>query len=245
MKLDIVKGNIVAVAADAIVLPAKTTLKEGAGASRAIFIAAGRDELTKACKNIGFCKVGEAVPTPAYQLNANCIVHAVVPKWVNGESGELELLSTAYQSALKVADMMEGCKSVAFPLLASGNNGFDAKIAFEIAVESIKSYEKTYEVKNLQRVLLVVYSDSIASIVASQGYLFSEFPIKSVTTGKTAQEINRGKTELEVIAREYWEGVCNRVLTYLGDPENRERFLDVGEKAVKAVVAVAVAKAMH
>ena len=37
MKLTIVKGNIVHIHADAIVLPANPSLKEGAGASKAIF----------------------------------------------------------------------------------------------------------------------------------------------------------------------------------------------------------------
>ena len=50
MKFDLVKSNIINVTADAIVLPANSMLKEGSGASAAIFEAAGRKDLTKACK---------------------------------------------------------------------------------------------------------------------------------------------------------------------------------------------------
>ena len=50
MKLTIVKGNIVHIHADAIVLPANPSLKEGPGASKAIFEAAGRKKLKAACE---------------------------------------------------------------------------------------------------------------------------------------------------------------------------------------------------
>ena len=138
MKFDIVKTNIVNVHADAIVLPANTALKEGSGTSTAIFEAAGRKKLTQACKKIGSCEVGSAVPTLAFDLEAKYIIHAVVPKWIDGNHNEYDLLSSAYLSALKVADIM-GCTSIAFPLLASGNNGYDLDLAFQIAKESINS----------------------------------------------------------------------------------------------------------
>ena len=46
MNFGIAKCNIVNVKADAIVLPANSALKEGPGASEAIFEAAGRRQLT-------------------------------------------------------------------------------------------------------------------------------------------------------------------------------------------------------
>ena len=68
MKFKIIKANIVDVASDAIVLPANEALKEGSGTSKAIFTAAGRKELTKACKELGHCSTGSAIPTLAYNL---------------------------------------------------------------------------------------------------------------------------------------------------------------------------------
>ncbi|MDO4492166.1 MAG: macro domain-containing protein [Lachnospiraceae bacterium] len=133
MKLRFLKGDITDIRTDAIVLPANKHLKEGSGASEAIFKAAGRKELTKACAKIGFCEIGSAVPTLGYGLKSKYIVHAVVPKWVDGNHNEYDFLSSAYLSALELADVMD-CKSIAFPLLASGNNGFDLELAFEIGV---------------------------------------------------------------------------------------------------------------
>ena len=143
MEFDIVKTNIVNVPAEAIVLPANTHLREGSGTSRSIFEAAGRKELTKACAEIGHCDVGMAVPTPAYRLNAEYIIHAVVPRWVDGEHNEYELLTSAYLAALNIADVME-CESIAFPLLASGNNGFDKKLAYQISRDTMETLVKSW-----------------------------------------------------------------------------------------------------
>lgn len=66
MVLKFFKGNIADAKVDAIVLPANTKLKEGSGASEAIYKAAGRKELTRACKKIGSCEMGSAVPTLGY-----------------------------------------------------------------------------------------------------------------------------------------------------------------------------------
>ena len=117
MKFKIIKANIVDVASDAIVLPANEGLKEGPGSSKAIFSAAGRKELTQACKKLGHRNIGSAVPTLAYNLSSKYIIHAVVPKWIDGEHSEYDLLSSAYLAALNIAEVM-GCESIAFPLLA-------------------------------------------------------------------------------------------------------------------------------
>ena len=67
--------------------------------------------------------------TLAYNLDAQYIVHAVVPKWIDGTHDEYEELCAAYLSALNIADVMR-CESIAFPLLAAGSNGFDLDLAF-------------------------------------------------------------------------------------------------------------------
>ena len=74
MKFEIVKANIIDVVSDAIVLPANEGLKEGPGSSKAIFSAAGRKELTQACKKLGHCNIGSAVPTLGYNLSSKYII---------------------------------------------------------------------------------------------------------------------------------------------------------------------------
>ena len=109
--------------ADAIVLPANTSLKKGSGASAAFFEKAGRSDLKRACKySLNEYRkkhrepvVGTAIPTLAYKLSADYIVHAIVPRWIDGNHLEYGLLSATYLSSLGLADAI-GCKSIAFPL---------------------------------------------------------------------------------------------------------------------------------
>jgi len=70
----VVRANIVNLNIDTVVLPANEQLHEGSGASRAIFKAAGRMSLTKACKEIGHCNMGSAVPTLGYNLKSKYII---------------------------------------------------------------------------------------------------------------------------------------------------------------------------
>ena len=69
--------------ADAIVLPANPELKEGSGVSTAIFKKAGREKLKKACDDIvekkGKIRVGMAVPTLCFELDATYVIHADEP----------------------------------------------------------------------------------------------------------------------------------------------------------------------
>ena len=59
-----IRNDITKVAADAIVNPANRNLLQGSGTSRAIYQAAGEQELTAACEAIGRCELGRAVCTP-------------------------------------------------------------------------------------------------------------------------------------------------------------------------------------
>lgn len=165
MELQVVKGDITSMKVDAVVLPANTALKEGSGASQAIFEKAGRKELTAACKQLAPVEVGSAIATPAYNLSAQYILHAVVPKWQGGGKNEYALLSSAYLSCLSVADAM-GCESIAFPLLAAGNNGFNMKLAAKIAQESILNYTAG---NTLKTVFLVVYNEAAKVIMVGMG----------------------------------------------------------------------------
>lgn len=212
MDMKIIKSNIINVQGDAIVLPANEKLKEGPGTSAAIFAAAGRKELTAACKQIGKCEMGFSVPTPAFKLDAKYIIHAVVPKWIDGEHNEYGLLSSAYLSAMKLADIM-GCTSIVFSLLASGNNGFDRALALEIAAKSISSFEG----EKLKNVILVVYGDNMECFVKSQGY---DVDIVESTVKKQP-----------VISDEVKKIIANGLKAaqvWLKDDNNRKKIVDFG-----------------
>ena len=147
-----IRNDITKVAADAIVNPANRNLLQGSGTSRAIYQAAGEQELTAACEAIGYCDLGKAVCTPAFRLPAKYIFHAVCPAWQGGLFGEAEQLAGAYHSALELAAEYQ-CESVAFPLLSSGNYGYPKEQAFRIAVDTITQYVMEHDLT----VYLVLY----------------------------------------------------------------------------------------
>ena len=147
-----IRNDITKVTADAIVNPANRNLLQGSGTSRAIYQAAGEQELTAACEAIGYCEPGRAVCTPAFGLPAKYIFHAVCPAWQGGLFGEAEQLAGAYHSALELAAEYH-CESVAFPLLSSGNYGYPKEQAFRIAVDTITQYVMEHDLT----VYLVLY----------------------------------------------------------------------------------------
>ena len=226
MKFKIIKANIVDVASDAIVLPANEALKEGSGTSKAIFTAAGRKELTKACKELGHCSTGSAIPTLAYNLSSKYIIHAVVPKWIDGEHSEYDLLSSAYLSSLNIAEVM-GCESVAFPLLASGNNGFDKQLAVRIAEESIKSFEGV----NLKKVFLVVYGDTMETYMKSLGYNVLVIPAHVKMNDKKIHHQDKQKKLIadgKDVVQDILEAQLEKAIEWIKKPENQKILFEAG-----------------
>ena len=151
MKFNVIQSNFAKVSADAVVLPANERLRETPGMSESVFKAAGRKQLQKACDDIGYCAVGSAVPTLAYKLNANYIIHTVVPKWIDGKHEEYALLANAYLSALQIADVM-GCETAAIPLLTPEQSGFDRDREIAIAEEIITDFYG----KNLKKIAFII-----------------------------------------------------------------------------------------
>lgn len=241
MKFDLIKTNIVNVSSDAIVLPANSKLKEGSGSSTAIFEAAGRKKLTQACKRIGYCRVGSAVPTPAFNLDAKYIIHAVVPKWIDGNSNEYELLSTTYLTSLQLADVI-GCESIAFPLLASGNNGYDKEIAFLIAQDSISSFEGT----NLKKVFIVVYGDWISSFLREKGYKVIEIPEdlkKDQKRDERNQKVEKIVADGKEILDQFVQNQIQKGMDYLKDEKNQEKILKAGIAIAKKAINSKIGRA--
>ncbi len=158
MPLLMVRNDIVNMKTDAIVNPANEDLLEGSGTSFAIYQAAGEALLEEACAKIGHCNLGEAVITDAFQLQADYIIHAVVPAWDDGYSEEESILASAYNKSLQLAKE-KGCESIAFPLLSSGNLGFPKDVALKVALSSISEFLMEHEMQ----VYLVLYdSESVA-----------------------------------------------------------------------------------
>ena len=152
MPLNIIRQSIIEVEADAIVNTANLYPAVGGGTDTAVYEAAGSEQLMEARLKIGDIEEGCAAATPAFNLPYKIIIHTVSPIWQDGKHGETELLRSCYLRSLKIAEENE-CESVAFPLLASGSNGFPKDIALKTALDAIQSYLMDHEMQ----VILAVF----------------------------------------------------------------------------------------
>jgi O-acetyl-ADP-ribose deacetylase (regulator of RNase III) len=150
--IEVVLGDITVQGVDAIVTAANESLLGGGGVDGAIHRAAG-PRLAGAGAAIGPCEPGDAMATPAFDLDppVRHVIHTVGPVWEGGSYGEAEILASCYRRSLQVADSL-GVRSIAFPAIATGIYGFPPERAAKIAVETITSTPTAVE-----RVRLVAF----------------------------------------------------------------------------------------
>ena len=151
MPFEIVRNDIVNMKVDAIVNTANPRPIIGAGTDKAVHDKAGA-RLLLARKEIGNIAVGEAAITPAFDLDANYVIHTAGPIWNDGRSGEEELLASCFRNSLGIAKKKD-CESIAFPLISTGSYGFPKPLALQIAVREISSFL----MENEMQVYLVVF----------------------------------------------------------------------------------------
>ena len=151
MPFEIVRNDITQMTVDAIVNTANPQPIVGAGTDAMIHEKAG-PKLLEARRRIGRIAVGHAAVTPAYQLDAKYVIHTVGPYWAGGSFGEEALLRSCYDRALKLA-LEYGCRSVAFPLISSGNYGFPKDKALQIAISAFSAFLPEHEMQ----IYLVVF----------------------------------------------------------------------------------------
>ena len=105
-----VRGDIAKMQTDAVVIPAA-----GAGQPHKIRLA--------------LCR---AIMRKSFGSSAPPIIYVIVPAWTDDRNKREQLLEKAYRSALRLA-VKNDLRSIAFPLLSSGNTRFAQEEAFRIA----------------------------------------------------------------------------------------------------------------
>lgn len=202
MPFEIIRNDITHMQVDAIVNTANPRPVIGSGVDAAVHTKAG-PMLLAARKLIGVMNTGEARMTPGFRLPCKHVIHTVGPVWEDGGHGEAWLLRQCYENSLRLA-LRHRCKSVAFPLISSGNYGFPKKVALDVAVETIREFLKGHEM----HIYLVVFSK--ASLELSSGLADQ---IRSFVDDAYVQE--REKAEYSFNVSRNFELVRER----LGEPE--------------------------
>jgi len=151
-KLSLWQGDITRLKVDAIVNAANS---QGLGCwhplhaciDNAIHSAAGL-QLRQECDNVlrgGEIATGEAIITRGYNLPAKYVIHTVgpiVPTGIPTRKQE-EQLANCYRNCLGLAEA-NGCRSIAFCCISTGEFHFPNRRAAEIAVATVKEYTTSY-----------------------------------------------------------------------------------------------------
>ncbi|WP_405437253.1 O-acetyl-ADP-ribose deacetylase [Streptomyces avidinii] len=141
-RIVLVRGDITAEKADAIVNAANSSLLGGGGVDGAIHRRGG-PEILAACEDLRRSHYGKglatgrAVATTAGRLPADHVIHTVGPVW-SREEDRSELLASCYRESLRVADEL-GARTVAFPAISTGIYGWPMDDGARIAVETVRS----------------------------------------------------------------------------------------------------------
>jgi O-acetyl-ADP-ribose deacetylase (regulator of RNase III) len=157
--LELITGDITAQSADALVNAANSRLAGGGGVDGAIHRKGGAaimQETEKLYPN--GCPTGSAVPTGAGNLKAKFVFHAVGPRWSGGNSGEPELLRSAYRQCLELA-AEKNCESIVFPSISTGVYGFPVEQAADIALRTVADFLNGNPTAGIKAVKFCLFSD--------------------------------------------------------------------------------------
>jgi O-acetyl-ADP-ribose deacetylase len=157
MEIELIKGDITKIKADAIVNAANSSLLGGGGVDGAIHRAGGKkilDECIEIRNKQGKCKTGEAVVTTAGNLPAKYVIHTVGPIWNNVEEKCSQLLAKCYKNSLKLAESLN-VKTIAFPNISTGVYKFPKELAGKIAVNEVQNFHS----KIIEKVVFVCFDD--------------------------------------------------------------------------------------
>ena len=149
MKLEVVEGDIAAIAVDAVANAANNHLWMGAGVAGAIKRAGG-EEIEQEAMAQGPIEVGDAVATGAGRLPARWVIHAAVM----GQDlrTDAELVRRTTRSCLELADEL-GLESLALPAFGTGVGGFPLEECARIMIGETRAFPA----RSLGRVVFAVF----------------------------------------------------------------------------------------
>lgn len=130
------EGDIIAQDVDAIVTLIPQTLEYRGEINEALLKAAGTQLDDFVLENVISPRIGDVYSIPGFNLPCRHIIFCIVPVWRTDFDRQDRLLRNACRRAMERVGNM-GLRSVAFPPLASGRNGFPKPRAARLIVKGI------------------------------------------------------------------------------------------------------------
>ena len=165
MEIQLVRGDITRVGAEALVNAANPSLLGGGGVDGAIHEAAS-PELLAACRAVRKNQYPDGIPsgiavaTKAGKLDARWVIHTAAPNLNLGKANP-KILSDCFTNSLYVATRHDA-HSVAFPAIGAGAFGWPAQQVAEIAAKAIGDWVETNKhVTSIHRIILVSHTDQV------------------------------------------------------------------------------------
>ncbi|KAK1882723.1 Core histone macro-H2A.1 [Dissostichus eleginoides] len=171
-KLQVVRADISIVESDAVIHPTSSSLYTGGEVGAALEKKGGK-EFTEAVSELkkknGPLEVAGAVLTAGFGLPAKYVIHCNSPVW--GSDKCEEMLDKTVKNCLALADEKK-LKSVAFPSIGSGRNGFPKQTAAQLILKAISTYFVATMSSTIKTVYFVLFdSESIGIYVQEMAKL--------------------------------------------------------------------------
>ncbi|MCR4717456.1 MAG: macro domain-containing protein [Lachnospiraceae bacterium] len=165
-KISLYKGDITSLKVDMIVNAADPNMlgcftPNHISVDSRIHLLAGvelRAECDEIVKRYGRgLRPGEARVTKGYNLNCDYIAHTAGPLFRGQITDQIEReLTSCYQASMKEAEKLK-LKTIAFPVISTGDNGYPLDAACNVALQAIDEYFD--EADTLKKAVIVAYDE--------------------------------------------------------------------------------------
>ncbi|XP_071426582.1 core histone macro-H2A.1 isoform X3 [Pithys albifrons albifrons] len=171
-KLQVVQADIASIDSDAVVHPTNSDFYIGGEVGSTLEKKGGKEfveAVIELRKKNGPLDIAGAVVTAGHGLPAKFVIHCNSPGW--GSDKCEELLEKTVKNCLALADEKK-LKSIAFPSIGSGRNGFPKQTAAQLILRAISSYFVSTMSSSIKTVYFVLFdSESIGMYVQEMAKL--------------------------------------------------------------------------
>lgn len=156
--LRLVQGNIAVLKRDlpldALVIPANTQLRMGAGVAGALKSFGGAD-IEREARTTAPIQIGQAIATGAGRLNAKYVIHAAVMAWPVYRT-DLNKIKKGLDGALKCARKI-GARRIALPAFGTGVGSTPAADVAPLTLDAVLRVRKDFD-----EIVIVVFHSRVA-----------------------------------------------------------------------------------